>query len=1406
MKCVVSTLILTFALLGVCENAMPESSVTVGVEAVAVAVARPPHGRSRFKETASELSPAFRTRIRHWSRQRFPSRHLCLDKVRHFGDVNAGHGGYSVIPMRGGGFLATVDGDETSAAAFSLTGSFPEDEESHLRILLERDAKAVAKARKDKRTLGFRGRRAMAEALSYSIPDNAIIPDATFTILVEPLLKTEWSQTGQGQAREPICGGFGARCYNYYTPEAVPSREATYQTFTHYACGCVATAFAQVMKYWRYPDKMPEIDRSDDATDSDEYPFDCYRWDDMPDKPERGVTELNCMAIGRLVRDLGIVGNANYGPTGTGMSTANVANCLAETFSYVGASCNSVTIESFADVQDSWWIRAALTGSLIAGKPIVVAIRDIDDNGGHSVVFDGYGILGTGQDETVCYHVNFGWAGKSNCWYIPPSLDYFEVIYRLCCNLDPHVKKSIVAGRVLSESSGTPIPNAHLCLSRQDGSTIAEADADPIGQFSFEVDDGSYSVSASCQDKSVSKTVSVVFNDITLMNADASMKLDVEVTPKPSLSLVTHDDGTVTVSAFHEHEAADIHYAIGGAAATARSQRYDGPFDLVMAETTTVTAVAWEPGRAVSELAVLEVPFSVSTDNDAFANPRVLVGTNGSVRISNVAATREANEPRHSPVGKRGGASVWAAFKVPVDGDFTFRASGKCAADGEKALDTQLAVYVGERIENLARVAANDDERRCYDEISSRVAFAARSGETYWIAVDTLDGGEGTIDLAWETGRDDSVETDEFAFYADCKPAQWSVPVHATAPWRILYCPPWIRTDRDSGSDGDVLGLSVEATDSVRNGVVLLRAGDDGACATLYVSQLAPGWYRTREEAIRAADDGNLDGVLLAAGRDRSKEAQYFRTIVCEQPGVKSYLTSHYAVWCGDLERDEEVLRPYLQGVTVSNNFFFCRLDRDGRICPRTERTGGMSIGKFKSLFYGGDWFVASNGADDNSGTSCEAPLRSLQLAIDKAAEGDVILVGPGTYEPIHFKKFGATIVGCEGATRTVIDGGGTNRCAYLEASSLVNGPRIALHGFTLTNGKLVGTPGDMFDAEYGAGACRGELVNCIVSNCQTTSACGYGAGVARLTADNCLICGNRATGGGDEAVGGAYDSVLRNCTVVGNLAACMSRCVGGVSGGTADNSVIIGNFSYGYMGKPYRANVDEVALRNCCTAPLEDGAQVTLDEAHPCRFVPSAGFADESGGDYHLKISSPCVAAGSEELLAVDEDLDGVARSALRHAPDIGAYAYPSERVVVRPGSGGEVFIPETWFTTGRLGERQVFDPMAFAERYGSDLEVAATQPTGKRDECGQPLFVWQDYVAGTDPVDSNDTFSVVLTWQNGLPKIGWKPQLPKDEASKRKYTLYGKDRLEDASWKQIENDALGGNRFFKMAVELRP
>jgi hypothetical protein len=59
--------------------------------------------------------------------------------------------------------------------------------------------------------------------------------------------------------------------------------------------------------------------------------------------------------------------------------------------------------------------------------------------------------------------------------------------------------------------------------------------------------------------------------------------------------------------------------------------------------------------------------------------------------------------------------------------------------------------------------------------------------------------------------------------------------------------------------------------------------------------------------------------------------------------------------------------------------------------------------------------------------------------------------------------------------------------------------------------------------------------------------------------------------------------------------------------------------------------------------------------------------------------------------------------------------------------------------------------------------------------------MYVWQDYIAGTDPTNPHDRFVATLTIVNGRPEIDWTPKLPEAISATRLYTIWGKEKISD-------------------------
>lgn len=141
------------------------------------------------------------------------------------------------------------------------------------------------------------------------------------------------------------------------------------------------------------------------------------------------------------------------------------------------------------------------------------------------------------------------------------------------------------------------------------------------------------------------------------------------------------------------------------------------------------------------------------------------------------------------------------------------------------------------------------------------------------------------------------------------------------------------------------------------------------------------------------------------------------------------------------------------------------------------------------------------------------------------------------------------------------------------------------------------------------------------------------------------------------------------------------------------------------------------------------------------------------------------------------------------------------------------DITVPESWLDELAIAHDKPAGAdsyqAAFKERYGEDLNAALTKATGKYDLKGNPLHVWQDYVAGTDPLDEEDKFTATITMEGGVPIVRWHPELTPAEAAKRRYTVYGATALDgkwdDVSDKTDEQRHALGYQFFSVTVELR-
>lgn len=210
---------------------------------------------------------------------------------------------------------------------------------------------------------------------------------------------------------EPLLGDIN---YNQGTPY---NNKCPYLNGGRAVTGCVATAMAQVMRYYKYPaygtGTFTYTGGSDGAKtiNLEDYPFD---WNNMlPTYDRVNYTDEQADAVSTLMLVCGASLNMNYSKDGSGANTAKVNGLLKNNFGY-NKEVSYISTENSSNPDETiyYWGEDAVRPNLEAGWPLIFAGYPALGQTGHCFVIDGYKVV----DEIYYYHVNWGWGGAGNCW------------------------------------------------------------------------------------------------------------------------------------------------------------------------------------------------------------------------------------------------------------------------------------------------------------------------------------------------------------------------------------------------------------------------------------------------------------------------------------------------------------------------------------------------------------------------------------------------------------------------------------------------------------------------------------------------------------------------------------------------------------------------------------------------------------------------------------------------------------------------------------------------------------------------------------------------------------------------------------------------------------------------------
>ena len=204
-------------------------------------------------------------------------------------------------------------------------------------------------------------------------------------VIVEPLLTTTWNQ--------------GAP-YNLHCPN-------------QYYTGCVPTAIAQVMNYWKWPKvtqgKLQDVNSGEFT--GDDFSGRTYDWDNMLDNygydgNQTTYTPYNAVqseAVARLMADIGTAFHTMYGQP-NGSPTYFRYEPLIYNFGY-SDDIKEHTGKTAAE------LISVMKADLEKNRPILYCgYPKTAGEDGHALVCDGY----TSNDY---FHFNYGWGGKADGFF-----------------------------------------------------------------------------------------------------------------------------------------------------------------------------------------------------------------------------------------------------------------------------------------------------------------------------------------------------------------------------------------------------------------------------------------------------------------------------------------------------------------------------------------------------------------------------------------------------------------------------------------------------------------------------------------------------------------------------------------------------------------------------------------------------------------------------------------------------------------------------------------------------------------------------------------------------------------------------------------------------------------------------
>lgn len=313
--------------------------------------------------------------------------------------------------------------------------------------------------------------------------------------------------------------------------------------------GCVATATAQILAYWGYPDygigshsyywsgdnscggSSPGDMLSADYSDE-------YDWANIPDDCHFGCTGAQQDALAELCYEVGVAFDMDYGYCGSGAYTSNALNVFPTYFGYSDA----IDRENRSSHTATSWF-AMIQEEINEGRPMQYRIYS------HSINCDGWRVYSSQNQQ----HMNYGWDDGHNAWY---TVDNLYCPWSGCSPYQEYVIRRIMPFNAVSIDCDPRIGPVPLTVNLEGQSdltvdtwTWSFGDGDsafvqsPVHIYETP---GVYSVSAEVFAEG--ETYSTLRDDYIIALADSMLGHDVEGVPSTSVEIVLRGRNTCSLS------------------------------------------------------------------------------------------------------------------------------------------------------------------------------------------------------------------------------------------------------------------------------------------------------------------------------------------------------------------------------------------------------------------------------------------------------------------------------------------------------------------------------------------------------------------------------------------------------------------------------------------------------------------------------------------------------------------------------------------------------------------------------------------------------------------------------------------------------------------------------------------